>query len=86
MAGCRRRRRFLVVRLLDSLLDRAFNGGWILPLAGLILLPWTTSLYVVGYVIGDGAAPWGILGAIIGVFMDVALHAGSATMGKKRMA
>jgi hypothetical protein len=66
--------------------DRAFNGGWILPLAGLILLPWTTSLYVVGYVIGDAAAPWGILGAIIGLFMDIALHAGSATMGKKRMA
>ena len=70
--------------LLTDWVERAFSGGWILPLAGLILLPWTTALYVLGYVLGDGAAPWGILGAIIGIFMDIALHAGSATMGKKR--
>ena len=72
--------------LLTDWVDRAFDGGWVLPLIGLILLPWTTALYVVGYVIGDAAAPWGILGAIIGLFMDIALHAGSATMGKKRYA
>jgi hypothetical protein len=76
----------LALWLLTDWVDRAFSGGWILPLAGLILLPWTTSLYVLGYIIGDAAAPWGILGAIIGLFMDIALHAGSATMGKKRMA
>jgi len=76
----------LALWLLTDWVDSAFNGGWILPLAGLILLPWTTSLYVIGYIIGDAAAPWGILGAIIGLFMDIALHAGSATMGKKRMA
>ena len=72
--------------LFTDWVERAFNGGWILPFAWLILLPWTTGLYVLGYIIGDAAAPWGILGAIIGLFMDVALHAGSATMGKKRMA
>lgn len=69
---------------LTDWVDRAFNGGWILPLAGVILLPWTTALYVVGYVIGDAAAPWGIFGAIIGLFLDVAVHAGSATMGRRR--
>ena len=67
-------------------IDRAFSDGFILPLLGIIFLPWTTALYALGYVIGDAAAPWGILGAIIGLFMDVALHAGSATMGKRRMA
>jgi hypothetical protein len=72
--------------LLTDWVDRAFNGGWILPLAGLILLPWTTALYVVGYVIGDGAAPWGVLGVFIGLFLDVAVHAGSATMGRRRYA
>ena len=70
--------------LLTDWVERAFNGGWVLPLLGLIFLPWTTALYVVGYVLGDAAAPWGILGAIIGLFLDIALHAGSATMGKKR--
>jgi hypothetical protein len=72
--------------LFTDWVDRAFNGGWILPLAGVILLPWTTALYVVGYVIGDAAAPWGILGAFIGLFLDIAVHAGSATMGRRRYA
>jgi hypothetical protein len=39
---------------------------------------------MVGYVIGEAAAPWGILGAIIGLFLDVAVHAGSATMSRNR--
>lgn len=72
--------------LLTDWIDRAFNGGWVLPLLGIIFLPWTTAFFAVGYVIGEAAAPWGWLGAIIGLFMDVALHAGSATMGKKRYA
>ena len=59
--------------LLTDWVERAFGDSWILPLAGLILLPWTTALYTVGYVIGDAAAPWGILGAIIGLFLDVAV-------------
>ena len=66
--------------------NRAFNGGWVLPVLGIILLPWTTGLYVLGYIIGEAAAPWGILGAIIGLFLDIAVDAGSATMGKKRYA
>ncbi len=76
----------LALWLLTDWVNEAFDSGWILPLAGLILLPWTTGLYVLGYFLGEAAVPWGILGAIIGLFMDIALHAGSATMGKKRMA
>lgn len=70
--------------LFTDWVERAFDGGWILPLAGIILLPWTTALYVVGYILGDAAAPWGILGIFIGLFLDIAVHAGSATMGKRR--
>ena len=72
--------------LFTDWIDRAFNDGFILPLLGIIFLPWTTALFTVGYVIGDGANPWGWLGLIIGLFMDIALHAGSATMGKRRYA
>jgi hypothetical protein len=72
--------------LLTDWVDRAFNDGFILPIAGLILLPWTTALYVLGFVVGDGAVPWGVLGAIIGLFLDVAVHAGSATMTRNRSA
>lgn len=70
--------------LFTDWIERAFNDGWVLPVLGIIFLPWTTALYAVGYVIGDAAAPWGWLGLIIGLFMDVALHAGSATMSRKR--
>lgn len=72
--------------LLTNWVERVFDGGWVLPLLGIIFLPWTTALYVVGFVIGDAAVPWGILGAIIGLFLDVAIHAGSATMGRRRYA
>ncbi len=64
--------------------DRAFSG-WLIPLLGIIFLPWTTVLYTVGYVAGgDAAAPWGILGIIIGLFLDIAMHARSVTMGRAR--
>ena len=64
--------------LLTDWVERAFGSSWILPLAGLILLPWTTALYTVGFVIGDAAAPWGILGAIIG---SVPGHRGPRRLG-----
>jgi len=69
--------------LLTDWVDRAFSG-WLLPLLGIVLLPWTTALYVVGFVIGDAAAPWGILGIFIGLFLDIALHAGSLGEGRRR--
>jgi hypothetical protein len=72
--------------LFTDWIDRAFNNGWVLPVLGIIFLPWTTALYTVGYILGDGAAPWGWLGLMIGLFMDVALHAGSASMGRRRYA
>jgi len=74
----------LLIWLVSDWVDRAFNG-WLIPLLGVIFLPWTTVLYIVGFVIsGDSAAPWGILGIFIGLFLDIALHARSATMGRER--
>ncbi|HLF61281.1 MAG TPA: hypothetical protein VI980_08900 [Acidimicrobiia bacterium] len=58
--------------------DRAFNGS-LIPILGIIFLPWTTVCWTIGYVLsGDGAVPWGIMGLIIGVFADVMSYAGSA--------
>jgi hypothetical protein len=49
------------------------------------LPPWTTVLYTVGYIASGGAAaPWGIFGIILGLFLDIALHARSVTMGRDR--
>jgi hypothetical protein len=76
---------FVAFWLFTDWVERAFDGGWLLPLLGVIFLPWTAILYVAGFVIGDAAAPWGILGAIIGLFLDVAVHAGSVIGGRRRM-
>ena len=74
----------LLLWLVTDWVDRAFNG-WVIPVLGIIFLPWTTILYTVGYVMsGDAAAPWGILGIFIGLFLDVALHVRSATMSRAR--
>jgi hypothetical protein len=70
--------------LFTDWVDRAFNDGWILPLLGLILLPWTTALFTLGYIIGEAAAPWGWLGMVIGLFLDVALDARSVGMARRR--
>lgn len=72
--------------LFTDWVERAFDDGILLPILGIIFLPWTTALYVLGYLIGEAATPWGILGAIIGLFLDLALHAGSATMSRRRKA
>lgn len=71
-------------------MDRAFGdgvlAGVILPILGMVFLPWTTALYIVGFMLGGAASPWGFLGIAIGLFLDVAVHAGSATMTRKRYA
>ena len=69
--------------LFTDWVDRAFTG-WLLPVLGIIFLPWTTVLYTIGFVIGDAAAPWGILGIFIGLFLDIAVHAGSLGEGRRR--
>ena len=75
---------FVALWLFTDWVDRAFSGGWLLPLLGVIFLPWTVALFTLGYILGDGAAPWGWLGMIVGLFLDVALHAGSVGMARKR--
>ncbi len=71
--------------LLTDWIDRAFNGGWVLPVLGIIFLPWTTALFSVGYIIEDTRGVWAWIGLIVGLFMDIALHAGSATMTRRRL-
>lgn len=68
----------VAIWLLTEWEDRMFSG-WLMPLLGIIFVPWTTVLYTIGYIVsGDTAAPWGIMGIIIGVFLDVMSYAGSS--------
>ena len=75
---------FLILWIARPVYVDAVFDTWIWPLLGLIFLPWTTVLYTVGYIAGGAAAPWGILGIFVGLFLDIALHARSVTMGRDR--
>ena len=61
----------LVVWLSTPLVQRAFQGGWILPLLGLLLLPITTLTYVLVYYIAGGVTGWGWLWIVLAFLLDL---------------
>jgi hypothetical protein len=66
-----------------SLWSITFNGSWLLPLLGLIFLPWTTLMYVL-------VSPGGITGfewvwIALAVFADIASYGGSAYGNRDRI-
>jgi hypothetical protein len=58
--------------------DRAFNGGWVWPLLGLLFMPWTTLMYILAAApAGDvHVAGWIVVG--IGVLVDLSSWAQAA--------
>ena len=57
------------------LVGRAFHGGWLLPLLGILLLPITTLVYVLVYALsGNGVTGWGWLWVVLAVLVDLAAH------------
>jgi hypothetical protein len=62
--------------LFSSMLDRAFDG-WLLPLVGFFLLPWTTLAYTVMWDTGTNTVDgfeWFIV--ILAFLADLASYAG----------
>jgi hypothetical protein len=55
--------------------SRAFDGGWILPVLGFFLLPWTTLAYIVMYEIGDGVEGFAWFIVVLAFFADLASYA-----------
>jgi hypothetical protein len=77
----------LVVWLTTPLVNRAFHGGWILPLLGILLLPITTLTYVLVYYIAGSVSGWGWLWVALAVLLDLAANsypARSATRARSR--
>jgi CDP-diglyceride synthetase len=60
----------------DAVSD-AFNG-FIIPLLGIIFLPFTTMIYVISYSLEDGSLTWGWVAVIIAVLIDIGNYAGGA--------
>ncbi len=68
----------LVIWIGTSLVSRAFQGGWILPLLGLLLLPITTLTYVLVYSIAGSVTGWGWLWVVLAFLLDLAAHSAPA--------
>ena len=64
----------LVVWLTTPLVNRAFHGGWILPLLGLLLLPITTLTYVLVYYIVGSVTGWGWFWVALAFLLDLAAN------------
>jgi hypothetical protein len=65
--------------------DAAFST-WIWPLLGLLLLPWTTLMYVIAWGPLNGVSGAGWLLVAIGVGLDVATYSARAAKAKYQSA
>lgn len=64
----------LAVWLFTPLVDRAFHGGWLVPLLGILILPITTLAYVLVYSITGSVTGWGWLWVVLALLLDLAAH------------
>ena len=69
----------LFVWILTPLVNRAFHGGWILPLLGILLLPITTLVYVLVYYISGSVTGWGWLWIVLALLLDLGANSYNAT-------
>jgi len=79
----------LCVWIGTPLVGRAFHGGWLLPLLGILLLPITTLTYVLVYYIAGSVTGWGWLWVALAVLLDLAANsypARSATRARSTRA
>ena len=75
----------LVVWLTTPLVGRAFAGGWVWPLLGIIFLPLTTLAYVLVYAYSNGVTGWAWLWVVLGFVFDVGLHSSGARANRSRI-
>ena|SRR2546423_6403124 len=68
----------LFVWISTPLVNRAFHGGWILPLLGIIFLPITTLVYVLVYYISGSVTGWGWLWVALALLLDLGAHSYNA--------
>jgi hypothetical protein len=71
-----------LVWIFTNLVDRAFTG-FLVPLLGLIFLPFTTLLYVLAYRPAVGVSGWGWFLVFVGLLFDLGSYGGGA-FGRRR--
>lgn len=75
----------LIVWLATPLVTRAFHGGWLLPLLGVIFLPITTLAYVAVYAMAGGVTGWAWLWIVLAFLFDLGTHSSGAYANRRRM-
>jgi len=70
------------VWIFSDLVDRAFSG-FVIPLLGLIALPYTTLFYVLAWSPVGGVSGWGWLVVALGFFCDLGHLADGAMRGRQ---
>jgi hypothetical protein len=75
----------VLVWIFSDLVDRAFSG-FLLPLLGLIVLPYTTLFYVLAWAPIGGVSGWGWVFVLFGFLLDIGHLVGSGYTGRQRYA
>ncbi len=65
----------IFVWIFGDRVDAAFSS-WVWPLLGLLVLPWTTLMYVLAWGPVYGVSGWGWVLVGLGVFLDLATYSG----------
>jgi hypothetical protein len=75
----------LALWLATPWVNRAFSGGWILPLLGIIFLPLTALTYVIVYALAGGVTSWAWLWIVLAFVLDLSSHGSSAWDNRRRL-
>ncbi len=70
--------------IFGDLVDRAFSG-FVIPLLGLLILPYTTLFYVLAWSPVGGVSGWGWFVVGSGFLLDVGHLAAGGVNGRRRM-
>jgi hypothetical protein len=70
--------------IFSNRVDIAFDGGVLLPLLGLIFLPYTTFFYVIAYAPIAGVTGIGWFFVVLGFLLDLASLFGGGREGRRR--
>lgn len=76
---------FLVIWVTMPLVNRAFHGNWVLPLLGLLFLPFTALAYVLVYTFASGVTGWAWFWVALGFLIDLSTHSAGAYSSRRRI-
>jgi hypothetical protein len=85
IAACTPRIALGALWIFTNLVSRAFSG-FLVPLLGLIVLPYATLFYVLAWSPVNHVSGWGWFFVVMGALFDVAHWTGGTVTGRRRYA